>query len=109
MANSLFPVPNDDLFIASEFYDFGNYLLCDINLALDLISEELFNFAQFIRVLYLTYKLSGNRKISIVYASLVTLVIFGVYHFQPDMGGWMRIVSDILIRGLGSIFEFYGY
>ena len=46
LANSLFPVPNDDLFIASEFYDFGNYLLCDIDLALDLISEELFNFAQ---------------------------------------------------------------
>ena len=60
-------------------------------------------------MLYLTYKLTGNRKISIVFASIVTLVMFDAYHFQPNMGGWMRIVSDILIRGLGSIFEFYGY
>ena len=60
-------------------------------------------------MLYLTYKLTGNRKTSIVCASIVALVIFGAYHFQPDTGSWMRIVSDILIRGLGSIFEFYAY
>ena len=51
-------------------------------------------------MLYLTYKLTGNRKITIVCASVVSLVMFGAYHFQPNMGGWMRIVSDIIISGL---------
>ena len=74
-----------------------------------MLVEELFKFALFILVLALTYKLSGDRKISIVCASVVTLVIFGAYHFQPDTGSWMKIVSDILTRGLESIFEFYSY
>ena len=64
---------------------------------MDLISEELFKFALFILVLYLTYKLTGNRKISIVFASIVTLVMFDAYHFQPNMGGWMRIVSVLVV------------
>ena len=76
---------------------------------MDLISEELFKFDLFILVLYLTYKLSGDRKTSIVCASIVTLVMFDAYHFQPNTGGWMRVVSDIITKGFVSFFMFYAY
>ena len=108
LVDSLFPVPS---YHYGTFFTFvcGSFecLFLD-NLALNMLSEELFKFALFILVLALTYKLSGDRKISIVCASVVTLVMFGASHFT-GVGGWRRIVSDILTRGLGSIFEFYGY
>ncbi|MCQ2088590.1 MAG: CPBP family glutamic-type intramembrane protease [Bacilli bacterium] len=107
--DSLFPVPS---YHYGTFFTFvcGSFECLFLNnLALDMLVEELFKFALFILVLALTYKLSGDRKISIVCASVVTLVIFGASHFQPNMGGWMRVVSDIIIRGVGSFFDFYAY
>ena len=84
------------------------YLLETIQLAIDLINEELFKFSIFILVLALVYKLSGNRKMGVVCAAFVTMVIFGAWHFTGD-GGLMKLISDIIGRGLGSICEVYSY
>ena len=84
------------------------YLLETIQLAIDLINEELFKFSIFILVLALVYKLSDNRKMGVVCAAFVTMVIFGAWHFTGD-GGLMKLISDIIGRGLGSICEVYSY
>ena len=59
-------------------------------------------------MLALVYKLSGNRKMGVVCAAFVTMVIFGAWHFTGD-GGLMKLISDIIGRGLGSICEVYSY
>ncbi|MCQ2738174.1 MAG: hypothetical protein MJ224_06160 [archaeon] len=96
---------------SSLFVPFGlstPYLLETLRLAIDLINEELFKFSIFILVLALVYKLSGNRKMGVVCAAFVTMVIFGAWHFTGD-GGLMKLISDIIGRGLGSICEVYSY
>lgn len=59
-------------------------------------------------MLALVYKLSGNRKMGVVCAAFVTMVIFGAWHFTGD-GDLMKLISDIIGRGLGSICEVYSY
>ena len=84
------------------------YLLQTIQLAIELIDEELFKFGIFILVLALVYKLSDNRKIGVVCASFVTMVIFGACHFD-GYGGLLRIIECIVLNGFGSICEVYSY
>ena len=53
----------------------------------------------------LFYKFSKNRNISFIFSSIIVLVGFGLMHYS----GGVTIYSVLLLQGLGSIFELYGY
>lgn len=100
--------PDNFTYLPATYGLLVKYLLGTVELVISLMFEELFKFVVFILVLALVYNLSGSRKVSIVCAAFVGMVIFGISHFIGD-GGLIKLVSDILFRGFGSVFEFYAY
>lgn len=67
--------------------------------------EELVKFIPLMFFMRLFYKYSKNRKISFVFASIPVLVGFGLLHLSDEM----TLLSVLLIQGLGSSFELFGY
>lgn len=76
-----------------------------IILAIQLIGEELFKITMLILFLTAIYRFIENRKISIVAAGLITLLIFGLCHET----GMETIIKVLLIQGLGSVFNLILY
>ena len=70
-----------------------------------LMGEELIKIIPFLFFLRVFYKYSSNRKLSIVAAMIIVMVFFAMLHLM-DL---KSLVSVLLVQGLGSIFEFYGY
>ena len=69
------------------------------------MGEELIKLIPFLFFLRLFFKFSNNRKLSIVAAMILVMVFFAMLHLM-DL---KSLPSVLLIQGLGSIFEFYGY
>lgn len=74
-------------------------------LLFSLMGEELIKLIPFLLFLRIFYKYSNNRKLSIVAAMLLVMVFFAMLHLM-DL---KSLLSVLLMQGLGSIFEFYGY
>ena len=74
-------------------------------LLFSLMGEELIKLIPFLLFLRIFYKYSNNRKLSIVAAMLWVMVFFAMLHLM-DL---KSLPSVLLMQGLGSIFEFYGY
>ena len=74
-------------------------------LLFSLTGEELIKLIPFLLFLRIFYKYSNNRKLSIVAAMLLVMVFFAMLHLM-DL---KSLPSVLLMQGLGSIFEFYGY
>ena len=74
-------------------------------LLFSLMGEELIKLIPFLFFLRLFYKYSNNRKLSIVAAMVLVMVFFAMLHLM-DL---KSLPSVLLMQGLGSIFEFYGY
>ncbi|WP_407421034.1 hypothetical protein [Methanobrevibacter sp.] len=74
-------------------------------LLFSLMGEELIKLIPFLFFLRLFFKFSNNRKLSIVAAMTLVMVFFAMLHLM-DL---RSLLSVLLIQGLGSIFEFYGY
>ncbi len=74
-------------------------------LLFSLMGEELIKLIPFLLFLRIFYKYSNNRKLSIVAAMLLVMVFFAMLHLM-DL---KSLPSVLLMQGLGSIFEFYGY
>ena len=74
-------------------------------LLFSLMGEELIKLIPFLFFLRLFFKFSNNRKLSIVAAMILVMVFFAMLHLM-DL---KSLPSVLLIQGLGSIFEFYGY
>lgn len=72
---------------------------------LQLFGEELIKIIPFIVFLAVFYKFTKNRKMSVVIAAALTLLIFGLIHL-PAYGS---IVSVLFLQGLGSVFTMYAY
>ena len=75
------------------------------SLIFSLMGEELLKLIPFLFFMRLVYKYSNNRKLSVIVALLIVIACFGLLHVA-DM---KSIVSVLLMQGLGSMFEFYGY
>ena len=71
-----------------------------------LFGEELTKFFVFIILFSLLMKYSGNRKVSIVVATALMLVYFGLMHIPAYSG---KVLQVLLIQGLGSIFTVFAY
>ena len=74
-------------------------------LLFSLMGEELIKLIPFLLFLRIFYKYSNNRKLSIVAAMLLVMVFFFFFYLM-DL---KSLPSVLLMQGLGSIFEFYGY
>lgn len=74
-------------------------------LLFSLMGEELIKIIPFLFFLRVFYKYSSNRKLSIVAAMIIVMVFFAMLHLM-DL---KSLISVLLVQGLGSIFEFYGY
>ena len=70
-----------------------------------LMGEEFFKFIPFIFFLRVIYKLSNNRKLSVIISVAIIMVMFACFHaYNPTM-----LIFALFVQGFGSIFEFYGY
>ena len=81
-------------------------LMFVVNMILQLIGEEFYKIFLLLIVMYLVYKYTRNRSLSIYVGIIVTLVVFGLTHWVAYDG---RILQILLIQGFGSIFDLYAY
>lgn len=70
-----------------------------------IFGEELLKIIPFLLLLTIFYKISNNRKISIVISTALVLIMFGLIHLPA----YKNIFSVLLLQGLGSIFTMFGY
>lgn len=76
------------------------------SLVFSMLAEELVKFIPLMFFMRLVFKYTNNRKLSIVVASIIVLVFFGMLHYDPQV---TPLLSVLIIQGFGSIFEIYGY
>jgi membrane protease YdiL (CAAX protease family) len=70
-----------------------------------IFGEELLKIIPFLIFLTIFYKVTENRKISIVISTIIVLIIFGLIHLPA----YDNLISVLLIQGLGSIFTMFAY
>lgn len=73
---------------------------------IQLFGEELIKIVTFLITLFLTYKLTNNRKISVICGVITSMLFFGLLHYNAYNGALVQIISII---GIGSIFCTYPY
>ena len=73
---------------------------------MQLLGEEFFKILLLLTIMHVVYKTTNNRGLSITLGVIGTLFIFGIIHSSAYSG---RILQILLIQGLGSIFDLYGY
>lgn len=76
-----------------------------ISLVFSMMAEELIKFIPFVFIMRLVYKSTSNRKLSIITSTFIVLIFFGLLHYDFETS----IISVLLLQGLGSLFELYGY
>lgn len=77
-----------------------------ISLVFSMMGEELVKFIPLMFLMRVVYKYTSNRKLAVVVSSVIILICFGLMHYSPP---YMTLTSVLLLQGLGSIFEVYGY
>ena len=75
-------------------------------LIFSMMAEELLKFIPLMFFMRLVYKLSSNRKLSVIISTVIVITGFGLLHYDPAT---TTIASVLLLQGLGSLFEVYGY
>lgn len=70
-----------------------------------IMGEEFLKFIPFMFFLRVAYKYSNNRKLSVIIAVGLIMVMFASMHAF----NFIMLIYAIFIQGFGSIFEFYGY
>ncbi len=76
-----------------------------ISLVFSMMAEELVKFIPFVFLMRLVFKTTQNRKLAIIISTFLVLIFFGLLHYDFETS----IVSVLMLQGLGSLFEFYGY
>jgi len=74
-------------------------------LIFSMMTEEFIKFIPFIFFMRVIYKYTENRKTAIIVAMTIVMIVFGMLHADS----WIMLIYAILVQGLESIFEFYGY
>ena len=77
-----------------------------ISTLMQLMGEEFFKIFMLLIIMYVVYKSTNNRGLSISVGVILTLLIFGLAHSGAYSG---RILQILLIQGVGSIFDLYAY
>ena len=71
-----------------------------------MMGEELLKFIPLMFLMRVVYKFSNNLKLAVVISVTIVLIVFGLIHYWPPSN---TLVSVLLLQGLGSMFEMYGY
>lgn len=82
-----------------------NSLLFWIVFPFQIFGEELLKIIPFLILLTIFYKISNNRKMSIVISTALVLIMFGLIHLPA----YKNLLSVLLLQGLGSVFTMFGY
>ena len=77
-----------------------------VSLVFSMMGEELVKFIPLMFFMRIFYKYTHNRKVSVILSTIIVLIYFGLLHYDP---GVTPLLSVLVIQGLGSIFELYGY
>jgi hypothetical protein len=77
-----------------------------IALVFSMLGEEFLKLIPFLFFMRVIFKYTNNRKLAIIISTVIILVFFGLLHYEP---GITPLVSVLVIQGLGTIFEMYGY
>ena len=86
--------------------DSGVSLITIFNLLLQVMGEEFFKVFILLILMYVVYKITRNRNMSIFVGLIASMVIFGLAHYDAYDG---KILQILIVQGLGSIFEYYAY
>lgn len=76
-----------------------------VSLIFSMMGEELVKFIPLMFLLRVIFKFTGNRKLSIATSTIIVMIGFALIHLTPDN----TLASVLLLQGLGTIFEMYGY
>lgn len=77
-----------------------------VGLIFSMMAEELLKFIPLMFFMRLIYKFTENLKLSVAVSTAIVLLVFGLLHYYPPTN---TLVSVLLLQGLGSLFEMYGY
>lgn len=77
-----------------------------VGLIFSMMGEELLKFIPLMFLMRVVYKFSNNLKLSVVISVTLVLAGFGLLHYWPPSN---TLASVLLLQGLGSLFEMYGY
>ena len=91
---------------ASSAEEVGVTIQSTVGLLFSMMGEELLKFIPLMFLMRLVYKFTDNLKISVAVSTALVLLGFGLLHYAPPTN---TIVSVLLLQGLGSLFEMYGY
>ena len=91
---------------ASSAEEVGVTIQSTVGLLFSMMAEELLKFIPLMFLMRLVYKFTDNLKISVAVSTALVLLGFGLLHYAPPTN---TIVSVLLLQGLGSLFEMYGY
>ena len=91
---------------ASSAEEVGVTIQSTVGLLFSMMGEELLKFIPLMFLMRLVYKFTDNLKISVAVSTAIVLLGFGLLHYAPPTN---TIVSVLLLQGLGSMFEMYGY
>ena len=91
---------------ASSAEEVGVTIQSTVGLLFSMMGEELLKFIPLMFLMRLVYKFTDNLKISVAVSTAIVLLGFGLLHYAPPTN---TIVSVLLLQGLGSLFEMYGY
>ena len=103
--NGLFKLTNYTTSSAIKYFENMDVLTLIFNF-LQIFSEEIFRIFVLLLIMYFIYKYTNDRKKSIILSTVFVLIIFGLLHVNTYS---YNIIQILLLQGLGSIFEIFGY
>ena len=74
------------------------------SLIFSMMGEELLKFIPLMFFMRLFYKISNRRNLSFAMSSVIIMIFFGLLHYDAT-----SIANCLLLQGLGTVFELYGY
>lgn len=75
-------------------------------LIIQILGEELFKIILMLTVMFLVYSFTSKRKISMICGLVISLLMFGLIHYNSYNGA---LAQMIFVIGFGSVFYTYPY
>lgn len=92
--------------VSSSVEEMGVNIESTVALIFSMMGEELLKFIPLMFFMRIVYKFSENLKLAVVISTTIVLIGFGLLHYDPST---TTLASVLLLQGLGSLFEMYGY
>lgn len=81
-------------------------LMTLIIMCIQLMGEEFFKILLLLLIMFVLYKYTNNRSISLFVGLILSMAIFGLVHYNAYSS---RIIQILFIQGFGAIFEYYAF